>query len=131
MGQYINKHIVIAVAFTFVLYITPHPAWGGDTLVAGKSSADEAAEWRAPTTDTAGSPRLSTAMAGNFGATYAQPDTTVFEFPEEENKHLIRDITVFVIAAAFVGYFLVKVFLEGDTEEEEEEDNGKTIPGGQ
>jgi hypothetical protein len=49
-------------------------------------------------------------------AAYADPDTTEFEFPEDENKHLVRDITVWAIAAAFVGFFIIKVFIEEDEE---------------
>jgi hypothetical protein len=120
--------MVFAVVFIFVSYIAPFPASGGDTFVAGKSSADEAAGWRATTPEKSVPSDLAFSLAGTFNASYAQPDTTGFQFPEEENKHLIRDITVFVIAAAFVGYFLIKVFLEGDTEEKEEERNGKDVP---
>jgi len=60
----------------------------------------------------------------------AQPDTTSeFEFPEEDNKHLVRDITVFVIVSAFVAFFLIKVFLEDDPPEQPDDDGGgKVIP---
>ena len=68
-----------------------------------------------------------------FGAlAYAsEPDSTEegLEFPEDEGSHLARDITVFVIVSAFVGYFIIKVFLEGDTDEETDtEPPGKVIP---
>lgn len=46
----------------------------------------------------------------------AEPDTTEFEFPDDE-KHLARDITVWVIASAFVAFFIIKVFLEKDKDE--------------
>jgi hypothetical protein len=52
---------------------------------------------------------------------YAQPDTSEFEFPEEENEHLARDITVWVIVASFVAFFIVKVFIEDDDEEPEDD----------
>lgn len=62
----------------------------------------------------------------------AQPDSSVpaggyFE-EEEEGKHLYRDIGIFLIVSAFVGYFIVKVFLEGETEETPPDDGGKGIP---
>ena len=68
-----------------------------------------------------------------FGAmsyALAQPDTTEggFEFPEEEKSHLWRDVAIFVIVSAFVAYFVIKVFLEGDTDEETGEEGGKPIP---
>ena len=49
---------------------------------------------------------------------------------EEKNGHLIRDISVFLIVSAFVGYFLIKVFIEGETTEPSSNNNGKVIPGG-
>jgi len=61
----------------------------------------------------------------------AEPDSTEegLEFPEEKESHLARDITVFVIVSAFVGYFIIKVFLEGDTDEETTDTPpGKQIP---
>jgi hypothetical protein len=69
-----------------------------------------------------------------FGAmsyALAQADTTEegFEFPDEEKNHTVRDIAVFVIVSAFVAYFIIKVFLEGDTDEETTDDGGKEIPG--
>ncbi len=61
---------------------------------------------------------------------YTEPDTTGFEFPEEEKKHLVRDVTIFVIASVFVAFFVIKVFLEGDTEGETTTNGGKDVPGG-
>ena len=61
----------------------------------------------------------------------AEPDSTEdeFEFPDEEKNHLARDITVFVIASAFVAFFIIKMFLEGDTDSSETDDGGgKPIP---
>ena len=62
----------------------------------------------------------------------AEADSTgdEFEFPEDEESHLARDITVFVIVSAFVAFFVIKVFLEGDTDQTETPDGGgKEIPG--
>ena len=57
-------------------------------------------------------------------------DTTEVDFPDEGEgqKHLVRDVAVFVMVAVFVGYFIVKVFLEGDTVEPAPPDHGKDIP---
>jgi hypothetical protein len=118
--------IVVLVAFT--TYVFPANAVPGSPLGSGSRTADEAAAFRAdheigPPTDVPVRHPLS------MGYTFAQPDTTEFEFPEEEKSHLFRDITIFLIASAFVAYFIIKVFLEGDTEEEpEEEGNGKPTP---
>ncbi|UCH85500.1 MAG: hypothetical protein JSW50_07375 [Candidatus Latescibacterota bacterium] len=62
----------------------------------------------------------------------AAADTTDLEFPEDEEesrKHLVRDISIFLIASAFLAFFLIKVFLEGEEEEPPPEDDGKQIPG--
>jgi len=65
-----------------------------------------------------------------FMTGWALADTTEVDFPEEEEgqKHLVRDLGVFVMVAAFVGYFIAKVFLEGDAEETAPVDGGKDIP---
>ena len=67
-----------------------------------------------------------------YGAMIAsEPDTSQagFEFPEEEKKHLARDITVFVIASAFIAAFVINVFLKGDTDTPpDNRPPGKTIP---
>jgi hypothetical protein len=107
--------------------VTSFPAGGTEELLSGKSTANEAASWRARGLQDVEGTDTVLFLAGPIASISAQPDTTEFEFPEDENKHLVRDITVFVIAAAFVGYFLVKVFLEGDTDEEEQEKKGKDV----
>jgi hypothetical protein len=61
----------------------------------------------------------------------AAADTTDLEFPEEEEedtKHVFRDVGIFIVVSAFLAFFLVKVFIEGDEEEAPPEDNGKEIP---
>ena len=119
----LNKHVVYVVLVGFACYILPVNAFAEKPLVLGKKSADEAAKLRsqdATPSDSARSLRYAVPMMGG----YAQPDSTEFEFPEEEKKHLARDITVFVIASVFVAYFIIKVFLEGDKDEGETEDDG-------
>lgn len=59
------------------------------------------------------------------------PDSTEDEFflpKEEDNKKLIRDITVFVIVSAFVAFFIIKVFIEKDEDPPPPDNNGKPIP---
>lgn len=61
----------------------------------------------------------------------ALQDTTSNEsqLPEDlPKKYLARDITVFVIVSAFVAYFIIKVFLEGETEIEPPPSKGKDVP---
>jgi hypothetical protein len=128
MRWVLNKHLVSTVLVLFTLYVLPARVLAGDAIAIGKKSADEAATWRSdqtPDTDTFTPLRYAIPLTG----AYAQPDTTEFEFPEEESKHLARDITIFVIVSVFVAYFIIKVFLEGDKEDEQQEDgNGKVPP---
>lgn len=63
-----------------------------------------------------------------FMAGCALADTTEVEFPEEGEKHLVRELLVFGIVAAFVGFFIAEIFLNEDTEETAEDDGGKDIP---
>jgi len=59
------------------------------------------------------------------------PDSTDDDFvlPEEKDKkQLATEIAVFVIAAAFVAFFIVKVFIEKDDEPADDGGNGKDIP---
>jgi len=58
-------------------------------------------------------------------------DTMEVDFPADstlDSSHLYRDIGVFAIVSAFVGYFIVKVFIEKDTDEVPPKKNGKDIP---
>ena len=69
--------------------------------------------------------------APSFFASSAYADTTDLEFPEDEEtnqKNLVRDVGIFIVLSAFVGFFLIKVFLEGDTQQRPDDDNGKEIP---
>ncbi len=97
----------------------------------GEPTADAAARLDRET-GTAGTATLSSwTPSAAFLAGAALSDTTEVDFPEEEEqskKELVKDIAVFLVAAAFVGYFIIKVFLEGDTEELPPDDDGKIIP---
>ena len=61
---------------------------------------------------------------------WALSDTSDVDFPDEpeSEKHLVRDITIFVAVAAFVGFFIAEVFLKKDEDETPPEDDGKPIP---
>jgi hypothetical protein len=128
MRWVLNRYLAALILLVFVVYVLPANTNAGSPFASGKKTADEAA---APNNSDGvdDSSPVPLRYAATMGHTFAEPDTTEFEFPEEEESHLARDITVFLIASAFVGYFIIKVFLEGDTEEQEEEDNdGKPTP---
>ena len=98
----------------------------------GEPTANGAARWHRGEMAERNSALSSWEPSAEFLAGAALSDTTEVEFPgegeEKTSKQLVKDITVFVIVSAFVGYFLVKVFLEGDEEETPDDDGGKIIP---
>jgi hypothetical protein len=127
MRWVLNKNLVCSVLFAFVCYVLPVNAFAKGTLKTGKASADEAAALQFEKPDAPAADRsLRFAVPATGG--YAAPDTTEFEFPGEAKTHLARDITVFLIASAFVAYFLIKVFLEGDKDEQQPDDGGNGKP---
>jgi len=121
--------LVITVLVAFAFYVLPTHGFAEGSISAGKKTADEAATWHsdeAGDSDIVKPLKYAVPMAGG----YAQADTTEseFEFPDEENKHLIRDITIFLIASVFVAYFVIKVFLEGDKDDEGTDDENNRPP---
>jgi hypothetical protein len=62
---------------------------------------------------------------------YALSDTVGYDFPEEEEKGtlaLIKEVALWVVVAGFVAFFIIKVFLQGDTEVEDSPPPGKEPP---
>ncbi len=102
------------------------------TAIRGARTSDEAAR---PAIADEGRPSVAVALrqpTTDFFDTSASIDTTEIDFPEDEEQkrgHLYRDIGIFLIVSAFVGYFIVKVFIQGDTDEPPPPKKGKDIPG--
>lgn len=129
----LKRITAFSVALAMVAAGLPRGATAEKALSGGAATAAEAAKGGSTEEHDvsareveAGRPVL---VMGALAAGYADPDTTEFDFPEDEHKHLARDITVWVIASAFVAYFIIKVFIEKD--DEPAPDNkppGKTIP---
>lgn len=118
------RYLCLICAALIVLSTLSWSAAASSAFPAGSATAaDAAAPAPLPTP-------LSPGMDGLHAS--AQPDTVppaggYFE-EEEEGKNLYRDIGVFLIVSAFVGYFIIKVFLEGETEEPPPDDGGKEVP---
>jgi hypothetical protein len=127
MRWVLNRNLAVVVLVTFLSYVLPTRGLEARTLSAGKQTADEAASWQqdAPAPGTQSIPLR---FGVSLDHSVADTDTTEFEFPKDRETHLARDIAIFVIVAAFVGYFIIKVFLEGDTDQGEEPNNGKDLP---
>ncbi len=119
----LNRVVAVALCVTvFVSGLPPAPSRAADGEVAAATDAAEVASTV--------SYRLRDAVpASSFIA--APPDSTEDDFflPEEtDNRKLVRDIAVFVIVAAFVAFFIIKVFIEKDPDPPPDDPNGKPIP---
>jgi len=127
----LERITTFAVALSMIAAGLPRGAsasWSGGAATAAEAAkSGTTAERRVSEREVeAGQPVLA---MGAFAAGYVDPDTTEFDFPEDDHKHLARDITVWVIASAFVAYFIIKVFIEKDDEPApDDKPPGKTIP---
>ncbi len=124
--------LVWSLCAALISLVYPKSSMAGGGLVPGAGTSDEA-----------GAPDLKGALDNGFGLDVWRPspafffggaaaDTTDLEFPDDEaedRKHLVRDIGIFIVVSAFLAFFLVKVFLEGDEESPPPDDDGKEIPG--
>lgn len=123
MNNYVQKFCSLVLILSLISFGWPTASMGTASFVKGKDSAESAARFYDSGTE-------QTPTLRNIPAFTSQPDSTeTVLFEEEEERNLVKEITVWIIGAAFVGYFIVKVFLEGDTADEEEEKPGKVIPG--
>lgn len=120
--QFISKIVVLIVCVSLCCYGIPRDVFSAGSLPKGEASADAAAGASSDSSREVGDQFL------RFGYAHQPDSTTTFEFPEEENEHLHRDILIFVIASAFVAFFIVKVFIEEDEEPQDEGGGGKDIP---
>jgi hypothetical protein len=120
-----SRAATITVVIIAILNITTTPPLLAEGLPPGKATAEEAA---APnlTAD-----RQTDDLHGwSYG--YAFTDTTGYDFPEEDEKstmQLVREVTLWLVVAGFIAFFIIKVFLEGDKDEEPTDGSGgKVIP---
>jgi hypothetical protein len=121
----------VAIVVSVCLVATGTPASGAP---GGRASAQAAA--RCAAADPQPSPRpvdehfLRDAIPAPSEAV-EPPDTTgddEFTLPEEKDKKkLYREIAVFIVASAFVAYFIIKVFIEKDPPASEKP-GGKPVP---
>lgn len=123
MSGSFKKLLSFILIFSLVASGLPGGAMGKNFFVKGEASAAEAANTASPT-------NRPSPLLRSIPAFRSQPDSTeTLLFEEDEERNLVKEITVWIIGAAFVGYFIVKVFLEGDTEETVQEKPKKEIPG--
>ena len=121
-----KKGLIYLLSFSIVLWALPRKTSAAGEFAPARRTADEAAAYSS-----------SASKAGDLRATgwmgaFADPDTTEYEFPEdeEEKDSIVREVIVWTVVAGFVAFFIIKVFLEGDKTEEEETPPGKEPPPG-
>lgn len=112
----IKPYVVFTVIAALLVCTQPRPV-GAQTLARGSDTAATAAASRTAAATPATDRLLGVALAPAATGAWAQSDSTEFDFPEDDNSHLARDITIFVIVSAFVAYFIIKVFLEDEPDE--------------
>lgn len=124
MKSLFKTYLVYILAIAVTCLAVPAPASNDRQIPAGQPTAAQAAAPKLPGADARAS------AFGAIGQSYASADTTDdYQFPEdEERKHLWRDVALWLIAAGFVAFFVIKVFLEGDKDEPQTEEPGKEVP---
>jgi hypothetical protein len=118
---------VIAGAVSFCLVATGVPSHGPRAAHAGTNIRVEAAAEPAARPDN--DHFLRDAIPATLAAT-APPDTIDdgFTLPEEKSKKQItKEIIMWTVVAAFVAFFIVKVFIEKDNSTTTSGSNGKPI----
>jgi len=122
----------VAIVVSVCLVATGTPAAGAP---GGRVHAQEPVRAAAPEPQPSPRPLDEHFLRDSIPATSSAlepPDTTGdddFLLPEEKDKKkLIREIAVWTVAAAFVAFFIIKVFIEKDDEPAPAEPPGKDVP---
>lgn len=119
--------IAVALIVSATLIVAPLPRARAATSAPSRTRDDYAARRAVPAATTTHFLRDAVPASG-FAA--APEDTTDEEFlPEEgDTKKLVWDIAAWVIGAALVAFFIIKVFIEEDQDEPEEGGGTKPDP---
>ena len=123
MNTSLKRLLVYFLAVSIMAIGWPSLADSQRFVIDGAKSSEEAAKYKAPL------PQLSPAITNSLGFKSLLSDTTqAVYYEEEEQRNLVKEMIVWFIGAAFVGYFIVKVFLQGDTDEDPPATTGKQLP---
>ena len=124
MAKYLKKYSIFVLVICLIAISLPSTSTADNFFVKGKDSSDKAATIE-------DSPDSHSPSLRNLNSFYSQPDSTEPAlFEEEEERNLVKEIIVWTIGAAFVGYFIAKVVLENDSDSATEDSNQKEIPDG-
>ena len=130
-NQLFSRVIVFVLCGALLGLTWPDVTSADDTIAEGARTPSEAAGIRLKGKTDGLFKFIDWRPAPSFFAGSAYADTTDLEFPDDEEtnqKNLVRDVGIFIVLSAFVGFFLIKVFLEGDTQQPPDDDPGKEIP---
>ena len=123
MTTLLKRLLIYLITLSVVAVGWPPAAGSRQFDTAGAESAHEAARYESS------QPPLSPAVTNSLGFASLLSDTTQSVYiDEEEERNLVKEMIVWFIGAAFVGYFIVKVFLQGDTDKESPPSQGKPYP---
>ncbi len=102
--------MVACASLTLVAASAPGGAVWAGSLQRGSATAAGAVAPRLGVGGSSGADRLL--------AAFAYADTTEYQFPDEEEKprNVVKDVIIWTAVAGFLAFFLIEVFLEGDTD---------------
>ncbi|MFQ5511694.1 MAG: hypothetical protein ACE5EO_07585 [Candidatus Krumholzibacteriia bacterium] len=122
MRVLVKKGLIYSLCVSLLALTAPARGNAGERLPEGRRTAAEAAA-------TAFGGRDSR-RAGRLLAAFAYADTTEYEFPdeEEEERNVVKEVILWTAVAGFLSFFVIKVFLQGDTDIPPPEPNKKPPP---
>ncbi|MCZ6766384.1 MAG: hypothetical protein O7D32_05575 [bacterium] len=126
MKALLKTYLVYLLSCSMVVCTLPRRSRAASTWKGEASGDDAVASASALTTP---SDSFNSLRYDGWKAAFARSDSTGYEFPEDEDdNHLIRDVAVFLVVSAFLAFFIIKVFLEGDEADEPVDEGGKELP---
>jgi len=128
MGRFLSRCVGVTVALSLVFVAWPRPVRAAG-IPQGEASAGSAA---GSIRDGRARADAGLSLRDGWRRAFAAADTTGYEFPEDEPERstadLVKEIMVWTAVAAFVAFFIIKVFLEGDEPTPPDDNPGKPTP---
>jgi hypothetical protein len=119
---------VVAVTVCIALVCAPLPVSRAATDERSRRASD-ATSAQPPVLTPPSSTFLRDAVPASGFAVEPEDTTDDYFLPEEKDTgQLVWEIAAWVVGAAIVAYFIIKVFIEEDEPEPTEDDGGKDVP---